>query len=99
MLAKAFLIATARGYGYAIENPEEAANILIAGDTTGSLLGSEELVIESQKWIGEQYIADAESWGVIDPQRWDNFYKWLGDEGLVQNTIPAGTGFTNDYLS
>ena len=99
MLAKAFLIATARGYEYAIENPEEAANILIAGDTTGSLLGSEELVIESQKWIGEQYIADAESWGVIDPQRWDNFYKWLGDEGLVQNTIPAGTGFTNDYLS
>ena len=96
---KAFLAATAKGYTYAIENPEEAAYSLIAGDTTGSLIGSEELILSSQKWINEQYIADAESWGVIDPQRWDGFYKWLSDEGLVEKAIPAGTGFTNDYLS
>ena len=56
-------------------------------------------MVESQKWISEQYIADAEKWGIIDAERWDNFYKWLGDEGLVKNEIPAGTGFTNDYLS
>ena len=98
-IAKAFLAATAKGYEYAIENPEEAASVLIAGDTTGSLVGSEELVIASQKWINEQYIADAESWGIIDAERWDNFYKWLSDEGLVENAISAGTGFTNDYLS
>lgn len=97
--AKAFLAATAKGYEYAIANPEESASILIAGDTTGSLLGSEELVLASQKWINKQYIADAESWGVIDAERWDNFYKWLSDEGLVENAIPTGTGFTNDYLS
>ena len=40
-----------------------------------------------------------EKWGVFDASRWDAFYKWLGDEGLVTNNIPAGTGFTNDYLS
>ena len=97
--ARAFLMATAKGYGYAIENPEEAAAILIEGDTTGSLVGSEELVIKSQEWINKQYIADAESWGVIDPERWDAFYKWLSDEGLVETAIPAGTGFTNNYLS
>lgn len=97
--AKAFLSAVAKGYEYAIENPEEAVFMLIEGDTTGSLMGSEWLVTESQKWISKQYIADAEKWGVIDPQRWDAFYKWLSDEGLVAKTIPAGTGFTNDYLS
>lgn len=97
--AKAFLAATAKGYEYAIENPETAAQILIDGDETGSLVGSEELVFESQKWINKQYISDAESWGIINPARWDNFYKWLSDEGLVAKTIPAGTGFTNDYLS
>ena len=97
--ARAFLSATAKGYEYAIENPDEAAHMLIMADETGSLIGSEELVVESQKWINEQYIADAEKWGVFDPQRWDAFYSWLGDEGLVANTIPAGTGFTNDYLS
>lgn len=96
--AVAFLSATAKGYEYAIENPEEAAQILIDGDETGSLLGSEELVIESQKWIGQQYKADADRWGFIDPERWDGFYKWLSDEGLVERPVTAGTGFTNDYL-
>lgn len=97
--AKAFLSATARGYEYAIQNPEEAAEILIAGDTTGALNGSEELVLESQKWINGQYIADAEKWGIIDPARWNAFYSWLGSEGLTESVIPENTGFTNDYLS
>ena len=97
--AKAFLSATAKGYEYAVENPEAAAHILIKADETGSLIGSEELVVESQKWINEQYIADAESWGIIDPARWDAFYSWLGAEGLTESIIPKGTGFTNDYLS
>ncbi len=97
--AKAFLAATAKGYEYAIENPDEAAHMLIMADETGSLVGSEELVVASQKWISEQYIADADSWGVINPERWNAFYSWLGEEGLTEKIIPEGTGFTNDYLS
>ena len=97
--AKAFLAATAKGYEYAIADPESAAYMLIEGDTTGSLLSSEELVLESQEWISQQYIADADSWGVIDAKRWNNFYKWLSDEGLIAKALPDGTGFTNDYLS
>jgi hypothetical protein len=97
--AKAFLAATAKGYEYAIENPDEAAHMLIMADETGSLVGSEELVVASQKWISKQYIADADSWGVIDPERWNAFYSWLGEEGLTEKIIPEGTGFTNDYLS
>lgn len=98
-VAKAFLAATQKGYEYAISNPDEAAQILIDSDETGSLTGSEELVYESQKWIADQYIADAEKWGYIDPQRWDRFYAWLWDNQLVEKELPAGTGFTNDYLS
>lgn len=97
--AKAFLAATAKGYEYAIENPDEAAHMLILADETGSLVGSEELVVASQNWISKQYIADAESWGVINPDRWNAFYSWLGEEGLTEKIIPEGTGFTNDYLS
>lgn len=96
--AKAFLEATKKGYEFAVENPEEAAQMLIAGDTTGSLKDSEELVTESQKWISKQYIADAESWGVFDAERWDGFYKWLWDNKLIEKELPAGMGFTNDYL-
>lgn len=97
--AKKFLAATAEGYEFAVKNPEEAALMLIEGDTTGSLKDSVEFVTASQKWLSEQYIADAEKWGVIDPDRWDGFYAWLWENRLIEKEIPAGTGFTNDYLS
>lgn len=96
--ARAFLSAAARGYEYAMENPEEAAQILIDGDTTGSLAGSEELVTESQRWMAEQYKAEVERWGYMDPARWNAFYSWLGENGLVETAIPEDTGFSNDYL-
>ena len=96
--AKKFLEATGKGYEYAVANPEEAAQILINGDETGSLTGSEQLVTESQKYLANQYIADAQKWGYIDPARWDGFYAWLYEEGLVEKELPAGTGFSNDYL-
>lgn len=97
-IAKKFLKATAKGYEYAVENPEEAAKILVEGDTTGSLSDSLTLVTESQKWIASQYIADSEKWGYIDSERWNNFYSWLYENGLVQKDI-TNTGFSNDYLS
>lgn len=95
--AKAFLRATAKGFQYAINNPEEAARILIDGDTTGSLIGSEKLVTESQKWLSEYYISDAPYWGYIDPQRWNGFYSWLYENDLTDKDL-ADIGFTNDYL-
>lgn len=96
--AKAFIAATEKGYQYAAEHPEEAAQMLIDGDTTGALTGSEALVRESQKWISAQYIADAERWGYIDPVRWNAFYNWLGEKKLVERPIPENTGFTDEYL-
>lgn len=96
---KAFLAATQKGYEYAVENPDDAAQILIDSDETGSLVGSEELVKKSQEYMAGQYIADAEKWGYIDPARWNAFYNWLNDEKLVDKTLPENTGFTNDYLA
>ncbi len=81
--AKAFLEATEKGYEYAIENPKKAADLLIKGDDTGSLKGSEDLVYASQEWLSEQYVADQAKWGVIDETRWNNFYQWLHDNGLT----------------
>lgn len=96
--AKAFIEATKKGYEYAASNPESAAQYLIDGDETGSLKGSEELVKESQEWISKQYIADADFWGVIEAERWDSFYGWLYEKGLIKDKIEAGKGFTNEFL-
>ena len=93
-VAKAFLDATRKGYEYAIDNPSEAADILCKEVPE---LDSE-LVHASQDWLAGEYKAEVEQWGYIDPARWDAFYAWLYEEGL-SDEIPAGTGFTNEYLS
>lgn len=95
--AKAFMEATKKGYEYAIENPEEAADMLIEGDETGSLRGCEDLVYASQKWLSEQYIADGDRWGYIAPERWDGFYTWLFENDLTSKDL-TGIGYSNDYL-
>ena len=93
-LAKKFLAATAKGYEFAIENPEDAADILL--EAAPEL--DEEIVKASQIWLADQYKAEVDRWGYIDPTRWDRFYQWLNDNNLSEAPIAPGTGFTNDYL-
>ena len=96
-ITKAFLNATQKGYEYAIENPKKAADYLIAGDSTGSLKGAEELVYASQEWLSKQYKAEAPVWGVIDEDRWNAFYGWLYENKLVGRDI-TGKGYNTKYL-
>lgn len=92
--AKAFLKALSKGYEFAIENPEEAADILCKAAPELD----KELVFASQKYLADRYQAEAKCWGYIDADRWNNFYKWINDNKLVEGEIPLNTAFTNDYL-
>ena len=74
-----------------------AADLLIAGDTTGSLEDARELVTASQEWISARYTEDGTAWGRFDPERWNGFYGWLFANGLTAHDL-TGTGFSNDYL-
>ncbi len=94
-LAKAFLEATKNGYEYAIENPEEAANILCKSAPELD----KELVLASQIYMKDQYKAEVEQWGYINPDRWNAFYNWLNENELSPVTIPENTGFNNAYLA
>ena len=92
--AKAFLAALSKGYEDAIANPEEAAEILC--EAAPEL--DAELVLESQKYLAEQYQADAEQWGYIDGERWNRFYQWLNEKELLEGELPENIGFSNAYL-
>lgn len=92
--AKAFMEALSKGYQYAIENPEDAADILCKAAPELD----KELVLASQNYLKDQYQADAAYWGYIDAERWNNFYKWINENGLVEGEIPLDTGFSNEYL-
>lgn len=93
--AKAFMEAVKKGYEYAMENPEDAAEILC--EEVPEL--DKELVLESQKWLADQYQADAPYWGYIDQERWNACYRWLYEQELIPKEIPSGYGCSNDYLS
>lgn len=92
--AKKFLTALRDGYEYAIENPEEAADILC--EAAPEL--DKDLVLASQEYLKDQYKAEVDQWGYIDPERWNAFYQWLNENGLTETEIPDNTGFSNDYL-
>ena len=59
-MVKSFMKATSKGYQFAIEEPEEAADILIKNVPEINA----ELVKDSQVWLSEQYQGDAKQWGM-----------------------------------
>jgi len=91
--AKKFLAATAKGYEYAIQNPEDAAKILVKYAPETDL----QIATESQKYLATQYKAEVEKWGYIDNARWQAFYDWMYNQKLL--TKPLQEGFTNDFLN
>lgn len=91
--AKKFLEATAKGYEYAIANPEEAAEILVKHAPEVDL----ELAKASQAFLANEYQAEKASWGTIDETRWTTFYDWMYEEGLIGAEL-GSQGFTNAYL-
>lgn len=92
--ARAFMRAVAKGYKYAVENPDAAAEILCKAAPELDA----ELVKASQQYLKDEYIAEASEWGYIDASRWNSFYKWVNENGLTEGEIPMDFGFTNDYL-
>lgn len=93
--AKKVIQAIKKGYQYAIEHPEEAADILIKNAPE---LGSQkDFVIASQKYLSEQYATDKDKWGQFDENRWNAFYAWAKDNGLVKKDL-TGQGFSNEFI-
>lgn len=93
-LVEDFLDATRRGYEYAIENPEDAAQILVDADTSLDI----QMVEESITYLSDYYVDADVPWGHMDQARWDNFFAWAYDRGLIEEEIGPGFGMTNDYL-
>lgn len=92
-VVRAFVQATARGYADAIQNPEEAADILL--EAVPEL--DEALVRESQAWLADQYQADAPRWGQQELAVWEEFTQFLIDNGLIEN-LDVEDAFTNEFL-
>ncbi|MHB1355359.1 MAG: ABC transporter substrate-binding protein [Anaerolineae bacterium] len=93
-LVQSFLQATARGYTYAAQHPEESAEILLkyAPESDPALVKA------SQAWLSSRYIADTARWGEQKPEVWDAFTTWMADNGLLVKPVNPIMAYTNDYL-
>ena len=89
-----FMKAVYKGYNYAISRPIEAAKIL----SKFTLAKDENFLLKSQEYISSQYKAEAEFWGTIKKDRWENFYYWLYENKIIDFEIKEGTSFTNYFL-
>lgn len=102
---KAFMAATAKGYDFAIANPKEAADLLIAANPKGTF-SDPELVYESQAYLSPRYKEDAPKWGQQTLKAWTEYQKFLYDNGVLQDSngkpltkeLDYSTLFTNDFL-
>lgn len=93
-LVKAFMRAVSRGYQYAIDNPEQAAEILLK--QVPDL--DKELVTASQRWLSPKYRDDAPRWGEQKREVWDNYTNWLLQNKLMEKPIDIDKAFTNEFL-
>jgi ABC-type nitrate/sulfonate/bicarbonate transport system substrate-binding protein len=93
-IVKAFTAAASKGYQFAIDKPEEAANILLkaAPDL------DKKLVVASQKWLSPRYKDDAPRWGEQKRTVWDNYATWMLDHKLLEKKLDVDAAFTNDFL-
>ncbi|WP_374121413.1 ABC transporter substrate-binding protein [Paenibacillus sp. LHD-117] len=93
-LVKAFTAGAAEGYQFAIEHPEDAADVLIKAEPDLNA----ELVKASQKWLSPKYQDDAARWGEQKLSVWENYATWMLDHGLLEGKLDAEQAFTNEFL-
>jgi ABC-type nitrate/sulfonate/bicarbonate transport system substrate-binding protein len=93
-VVRAFVQATARGYAYSTQNPDEAADALLklAPDLDANL------VKESAAWLAPQFQADAPRWGQQKVEIWQGFMDFLLKNGALKEHIDVKAAFTNEFL-
>ncbi len=104
-VVRRFMAATARGYEWAIANPEEAADLLIEAAPEGTF-PDPELVRASQQWLSPRYKEGQERWGVQDLTVWTEYPRFMYESGKVTDAEGKAVEqepeyevyFTNDFL-
>ncbi len=89
-----FMNAVKKGYEFAIDNPDEAAEILHEYIPDYNL----DFLKESQAYLSAEYAKDADSWGVMKDSVWDGYTDFMYENGLISKKITAGEQYTNEFL-
>jgi ABC-type nitrate/sulfonate/bicarbonate transport system substrate-binding protein len=83
-VVKRFLKATAQGYEYAIQHPQDAANILIQQAPQGSF-DDQQLVYDSQAYLSPRYAEGAACWGQQTLAKWTDYPRFMFTHHAIQD--------------
>ena len=99
-----FLEATSAGFQFAVEQPDQAAQIL-QKTAEHPTLSDLPFLQQSQRVASDYYLNEASQWGVMDQNIWQQFVNWLIERQLLTDNVGApidqmnaNTLFTNEYL-
>lgn len=93
-LVRSFLAATEKGYSFAIDNPQEAADIFLSDNSDLD----REIVAASQQYLSKNYVNYGENWGVMRKDIWESFSSWMYDNSLLNRTLDIENAYTNEFL-
>jgi ABC-type nitrate/sulfonate/bicarbonate transport system substrate-binding protein len=93
-MVTAFLTATAEGYLMAEEDPQAAADALLAAAPELD----EELVRASADYHAPLFRNPGSSWGQQNPAVWEEFEVFLREAGLLTEQVDTNAAFTNARL-
>ncbi|MFC1946735.1 ABC transporter substrate-binding protein [Chloroflexota bacterium] len=93
-VVRAFTRAISKGYEFAISNPDDAADLLLAAVPELDA----ELVKASQNWISPYYQADSPRWGEQKESVWQGYADWMVENGILSTPISGKDAFTNEFL-
>lgn len=93
-MVKKFMEATSKGYEFAINNPEESAEILVKEVSEID----KDLAVESQKFLAKEYKSDANRWGEMKDSVWDNYTQFMLEYKLINKDMKASEAYTNEFL-
>ena len=82
-LVRSFLRAVKKGYQFAIDNPDESAEILSEYVPDYDI----EFLKKSQAFLSANYTDDKENWGVMEDAVWDNYTDFMVEYGLILSLI------------
>lgn len=93
-LVRDFLAATARGYQVAVDDPQQAADLLL--DAVPEL--DRDLVEASTAYHASRFMEPGQGWGHQEARVWSDFGDFLVDAGLLDESEDTDAAFTDDFL-
>lgn len=107
-IVKAFVTATAQGYTFSAQHPNQSVDDLIngTGGISKTLFDTRQVALDSQVFQSKEYIADSKCWGAQQASVWTGFPRLLFRIGALTdaNNKPLtqepdyNAMFTNQFL-